>query len=159
LSKYFWNKVDKSGPLILDTACWVWTGGKTSNTKEGYGQTSTKGRNELAHRKSWELHFGVIPAGLCVCHKCDNRICVNPDHLFLGTNKDNMEDCVAKGRFVVNSKVGVDCSSAKLTEEQVLEIRKLYATGQYGYRGLAEQFGVDFGLIGRIIRREFWTHI
>lgn len=86
----FWAKVDKS------TDCWEWMG----NIKEdsGYGSIKNGNTMDYAHRVSWTLHFGTIPKGLCVLHKCDNRRCVNPNHLFLGTYKDNVQDMIKKGR-------------------------------------------------------------
>jgi hypothetical protein len=85
----FWPKVRK------DRGCWVWTGATTTT---GYGRLS----GQPAHRLSWEIHHGPIPAGLFVCHRCDNPGCVRPDHLFLGTHEANMADMVAKGRHVGN---------------------------------------------------------
>jgi hypothetical protein len=85
----FWEKVDKSGD------CWLWTGHRGC---KGYGAAWAEGRHQAAHRVSWELAFGAIPDGLHVLHHCDNPPCVNPDHLWLGTNSDNQRDCVAKGR-------------------------------------------------------------
>jgi hypothetical protein len=85
----FWTRVDKSGE------CWVWTG---AHLPTGYGRLTGAKRGMYAHRFSWELHNGPIPDGLLVCHKCDNPPCVRPDHLFLGTNVDNIRDRDAKGR-------------------------------------------------------------
>jgi hypothetical protein len=95
----FWKKVDKNGPIhpVLGTACWVWTGYKMPF---GHGQL-TISKDEscvLTHRFSWELHHGPIPEGIKVCHRCDNPPCVRPDHLFLGTQKDNIQDAIKKGR-------------------------------------------------------------
>lgn len=87
----FWPKVQKT------STCWLWTACKT---KLGYGKLSWK----QAHRVSWEIHNGAIPVGMCVCHKCDNPPCVNPDHLFLGTQKDNILDAKKKGRLIGKGK-------------------------------------------------------
>lgn len=98
VSERFWGKVDKNGPLHpkMGTRCWVWVGACT----DGYGRVNVDRRSVLAHRVSWELANGPIPDGLDACHRCDNPPCVRPDHLFLGTNADNMADAKAKGRTV-----------------------------------------------------------
>lgn len=91
----FWSKVVKS------EGCWEWQGAKRSN---GYGVIYKKGKSTQAHRFSWMITSGAIPEGMYVCHKCDNRPCVRPDHLFLGTHTDNMRDCGAKGRICTIGK-------------------------------------------------------
>lgn len=95
----FWRHVNKGSPY----ECWVWTG---SNDGKGYGQISAgAGRSPIkAHRLSWEIHNGQIPAGMVICHRCDNPKCVNPSHLFVGTQKDNMVDCATKNRLSVRSR-------------------------------------------------------
>lgn len=95
-----------------NTGCWLWTAGWD---RYGYGMLAG---NVKAHRRSYELHVGEIPAGLCVCHKCDTPACVNPDHLFLGSNRDNVADMRAKGRAIQGEAV----HKAKLTEANVREI-------------------------------------
>lgn len=122
------------------------------------------GRGQLAmHRFSFELHFGALPKGMCVLHRCDNRACVRPDHLFLGTRSDNAIDCHSKGRMAVQAHKekyqGSAHGMAKLTEEQVRQIRTNYATGAYTQKALAHTYGVASSLISFIVTRRNWTHI
>lgn len=148
----FWSKVDKSaGP----DGCWLWTGSKIP---KGYGTIKWDGKNRRSHRVAWIIAFGVIPSGLFVCHKCDNPSCVNPRHLFLGTNQDNIDDRERKGRN--RPPRGEKHWKHKLTKEQVSEIRRCY--GYYGVGGkssleLAKIFGVDPSTIQRIAKKETWT--
>lgn len=140
----FWMKVDKTND------CWVWTGRKTNH---GYG-TFSRHPTILAHRYSWSYYNGEIPKGLCVLHKCDNPPCVNPDHLSIGTQSDNQADKMSKQR---QSKGEVN-GSAKLTGEQVLEIRRLYELG-YKQVELANKYGVQYTTIKAIAVRRTWKHI
>src|SRR3954463_5248397 len=94
------------------SGCWLWTAGVMSN---GYGAHYEGSRQISAHRYSWKLHHGVIPSGLHVLHKCDTQLCVNPSHLFVGTNADNVADARRKGRFPTGGRH----PSSKLTEEDV----------------------------------------
>lgn len=126
-----------------NSGCWIWAG---SYSKGGYGSISAcgrYGRTLKAHRVSWELHRGEIPGGMFVCHSCDNRACVNPNHLFLGSSLDNMVDCCLKGR-----------KAQKLSPEKVMEIRKRERSAvEY-----AEQFGVSEFMVYKIWTGERWHH-
>lgn len=137
------------------TGCWEWTGAKA----HGYGRIYLDGKVLPAHRVLYELAHGPIPLGLCGCHHCDNRACVNPDHLFLGTVADNHADMDAKGRRAYGDLVankGTDHGRARLTEADVLEIRAALGVSQ---KSLARKFGIGATQVRRIRDREQWTHI
>lgn len=119
------------------SGCWLWIG---SVNIHGYGQIHRNGLPARAHRVSWELYRGPIPKGLCVCHHCDTPPCVNPQHLFLGTLSDNTLDMYTKGRGHLPSGVGSLNGRAKLTPEQVIEIRALAPI--VSQRRLAARYGV-----------------
>lgn len=145
----FWRRVKKSD------GCWEWTGAKT----HGYGEMSAgkAGKPPLkVHRVSYEIHFGAVPDGLFVCHHCDNRSCVRPDHLFAGTPKDNVSDMWAKGRASV--LVGELASNAKLTEEQVREIVRLHSAGE-SLSAISEMFNISRWMVGDIARGHYWKHL
>jgi hypothetical protein len=137
-----------------ENGCIEWKGGEFQG---GYGYFKCKAVWPTpinASRGSWMIHKGPVPEGLFVCHTCDNRKCVNPDHLFLGTCKENMEDCKAKGRM----NKGEDRPQAKLTEEGVRQIRRLRQKGM-GWRCLASRFGVGQNTIIRACTGETWAHV
>lgn len=123
--------------------CWCWTGGTYSN---GYGTFHFKGKQTGAHRVSWELTNGTIPKGFLILHKCDNRLCVNPNHLFLGSHKDNMQDCIKKRRFVR----GENHIHAAFSQDEVNFIR----SSNLKQHELAKYFGVVQQTISRVIRGE-----
>jgi hypothetical protein len=148
IEQRFWEKVDVRGP----DECWEWT----ACTSKGYGDFWSD-HHTKAHQYSWVLHRGLIPLGMLVCHTCDNPLCVNPKHLFLGTNSDNIQDCARKGRL--NSPLGERHKNHKLTSENVREIRNLYATGEYTGFDLAAKFGVTFQHIFKIVHYQEWKHI
>lgn len=144
LEDRFWPKVIK-GP-----DCWGWN----ASTVKGYGKIWLSGRNEPAHRVSYELHFGPIPEGLVVRHKCDNRACTNPEHLELGTTADNQRDKVVRGR----SLKGERHSLAKLTNDEVRQIRRLHSEGVRSGK-IAKRFGIDRTNVWQIATRRTWRHI
>lgn len=143
----FWFHVTPGAP----DACWEWQGTKNNC---GYGLASFGGGYRMAHRLSYELHYGPIPAGLCVCHTCDNRACVNPAHLWLGTCAENHADKWAKGRGV--RLTGERSGSSKLTWDDVRAIRHLYALGGHSHRSLGRQFGVSGPAICAIVNGKTW---
>lgn len=147
----FWRKVRKGGPA----ECWEWTASRVASG--GYGQFNLDGKPVRAHRLSWELANGPVPAGLQVCHTCDNPPCVNPRHLFLGTIKENAHDRDRKGRARPGWVPGSKNGCAKLTEAQVVDIRA--RAFNETYQSLATEFGVSRTLISMIVSRKQWTHI
>jgi hypothetical protein len=134
---------------ITESGCWEFTGYIMPN---GYGQTSVGKLVLLAHRASYMVFIGKIPEGMHICHKCDNRKCFNPDHLFAGTPDENMADMVRKGRQ--RSLSGVDSPNAKLTAEQVQEIRDRYIP-YVTTSELAKEFGISKQYVGQIARKEW----
>ena len=156
----FLKYVNKDGPLVIDTPCWLWTGG--DNGKCGYGNFwwDQNTRQKLAHRASYEFFVGAIPSGsgyhgTCVLHKCDTKKCVNPNHLFLGSNKQNMLDKVQKNRQARGESFG----TAKLTEKEVLEIRSKYIPVINSLGMLAKEYNVSNPTIYHIVKRKTWKHI
>ena len=161
LETRFWAKVKKGNPAD----CWEWMAARNNG---GYGNLAY-GRNaqgnwtgRMAHRISWELHNGPIPKGeghpgICVLHRCDNRLCVNPAHLFLGTNADNVADREAKGRN--RPACGESHYLSKLSESDVRNIRKLYADGGISQPELGRYFQVSQTLIWSVIHSRGWKHI
>lgn len=148
LKRRFWSKVQKGA------GCWLWTAAKD---RAGYGQFRAGGRGRTmarAHRVSWSIHYGDIPAGMNCLHKCDNPSCVRPDHLFLGTLSDNNHDMAVKGR---NAK-GMANGRAKLTEKDVSQIRLMLHQGM-PQRRIATRFGVSQTLISNIAAGKTWGHV
>lgn len=148
LPRRFWAKVR----VIHDqNSCWEWLGSKN---EAGQGQIRCEGRTQNASRVSYRLAFGDFDRSLDVCHHCDNPPCVRPDHLFLGTAKDNVADAVSKGRMAH----GENHVRAKLDNSAVIAIRQAFAMGvRQGF--LAAKYGIDQSAISNIVRRKKWKHL
>lgn len=153
----FHEKVDKSPGHGPNGDCWIWVSVKPPNR---YGLILFGKKQTLAHRVSYELANGPIPKGLWVLHRCDNPPCVNPDHLFLGTPTDNVQDCISKGRNSNGQRQrGEAHPKSKLKNEQVIEIRRLWEVGGITQLKLAAMFGVSNTTIRCIIARTMWHHV
>lgn len=160
LADRFWAKVDVRGP----DDCWVWKGTRNKRGGSGYG-TMGLGRKVqrrgYAHHVSWAIHYGAVPPGKWVLHKCDNPPCVNPRHLFLGDRRANVEDMVRKGRASKVPRPGEQNPNAKLTIEQVAEIRRVFVLGSktHGAGPLARKYGVAYPTILRAVRGLSWKPV
>lgn len=176
----FWSKVDKSGG---PDACWMWKCGKN---KKGYGSFWADGEMWTSHRFSFYLANGAVPAGMCVCHACDVRSCVNPSHLWIGTNADNTRDRDIKGRQVSPkgdahwarrnpemivrgdrhySKLhpekvrrGTNSGNARLTDDDIRSIRERYQGGE-SQSSIAETFGMSQVNISHVVLGRTWSHV
>lgn len=176
----FWSFVDKSGE------CWLWTGHKSPSgygtiAKRNPGSRSTPVR---ANRASWEIHFGPIPPGMFVCHRCDVPACVRPDHLFLDDNRGNILDASRKGRIATGLRNGAytrpermprgeehwarrrpelvrkgHVTFAKVTPDQVRAIRASYSAGDVRLADLASRFGITKGSVANIVKRRTWQAV
>jgi hypothetical protein len=132
--------------------CIEWTG---THRSFGYGQLQVDGKSTAAHRYLYELAFGPIPAGMKVCHSCDNPPCVRPSHLFLGTQKDNIRDCMTKGRFKPGwhgHPRGQFHPRASMTDDQVRAIRREYAAGGIKQKDLAAKYGIAQPTVSDYVR-------
>lgn len=140
--KLFWNKVNKTD------SCWIW---KAGTNNKGYGVFCIKRKTNLAHRISWKIHYDD-PGNSNVLHKCDNPLCVNPSHLFLGSQAENVKDCIEKNRFQHGEKNG----RCKLTQKEVDEIRKLLNDGVKNVK-LAKMFNISQTCISNIKQGISWV--
>ena len=151
IAERFWSWVDVGEP----DQCWPSRG--CLRGASGHVNFQANGKGNYAHRVAWELTHGPVPDGLHVLHHCDNPPCCNPAHLFLGTHADNMADMAAKGRYRVIPQPGERNPQAKLTEPEVVTIRRRYAAGGISQAALAREYGVSPALVGMIVRRQIWT--
>ena len=178
----FWSKVDKTPGLGPDGDCWLWRGGVSTS---GYGHFGVGYRQYSAHRFSFYLSHQDLPVEMCVCHRCDVKICVNPHHLFLGSLADNNRDMAIKGRQAAGdrhpSRTRPEClargdrsgarthperkargeqtNSAKLTVVEVLELRRVRQEVGMSYARLAARFGISQTQARRVAQRQSWAHI
>ena len=145
----FWKKVKKTN------SCWEWTGAKQQFGNLFYGWLTRKNKQYLAHRWSWIIENGPIEKGLCVPHKCDNPICINPNHLFLGTQKDNVIDMLSKGRGCNGS----NHKNSKLTEDDVRDLREMCENKKVSINQAARDFGINYKTAWNIVQRLKWKHV
>jgi hypothetical protein len=147
--KCFWYRVKKT------PSCWLWIG---TLTKSGYGQLGSTHRGKVfAHRLSWEMHYGEIPDGMNVLHKCDIRNCVRPLHLFLGDQVENNKDMWKKGRGKIPHYKGEKNPANRLKEKQVLLIRRWHKEKKYKLSEMGRLFSVHVSTIWLIVHRKKWT--
>lgn len=137
-----------------DTGCWIWTAFASGRGNHKYGSFAVQGKPQKAHRLSYQHFKGEIPQKMSVCHKCDNTLCVNPAHLFVGSQRDNMVDCRDKGRL--NRKFGESHGNNKLTAHQVLDILNSKAMGA-GTSELARRYDVTPSVIVSIMSGRSWA--
>lgn len=152
----FWRKINKNKSRIFynNKRCWEWT---AYLNKDGYGKFGVGYIVVLAHRFSYELEYGIFDNSLFVLHHCDNPSCVNPEHLFLGTNKDNADDKVYKNRQ--SRLMGEKSGRSKLTEKQVLKIRELYNSGKFKQSEISKIFNVPDSTVWSIVHNIIWKHL
>jgi hypothetical protein len=159
----FWSKVERKGP----NECWLWKAGRF---KRGYGLFYLHRKLQKAHRASFQIHHGEIPPGKCVCHTCDNPLCVNPAHLWIGSVAENNKDRSIKGRSATGDRSGARthihlvprgerAAHAKVTASDVIEIRRRYNEGGVSQKSLGDEFGITQSVVSKIILRENWRHI
>lgn len=151
--KVFWEKVKIGKP----EECWLWQGA-TCGTGLRYGNVYFGGKLVKARRVAYEIEIGKIPNGLLVCHKCDNPLCINPTHLFIGTCQDNVDDKVRKGRQGHGVSLGEAHGRAIITASQAMEVRRLSKLGM-GHREISSRTGVSKSNVSSIVRGRTWGHV
>lgn len=145
----FWSNVDQKS----SDECWPW---KLAPTSGGYGRMKIRGKMISSHRLSWSIAYGPIPEGRYICHRCDNKICCNPHHLYCGTPKSNAEDARIRGRLV--APCGERNGMHKLTNAQALEIRRMNPMSK-DFEEIGKRYGVSRGTIENIVYKSHWKSI
>lgn len=144
----FWSKVTITSN---DDLCWEWKGGIT----DGYGQFASVNGDRRTHRIAWAYPNYIIPKGMCICHSCDNRLCCNPKHLFIGTYQDNMDDMVKKGRTPKGKGINRQAKRRKISKELELEIIERYKKGDISQKKLAEEYKIAENHVVRLVRYKY----
>lgn len=145
------ERIEKKVEKIPEAGCWIWTG---ATQVRGYGEIISNNKKYLAHRASYEAFIGKIPKNMNVCHSCDNVFCVNPNHLFLGTQKENLQDMAKKGRSTLGSKN----PKAKLNEDNIHAVKTLLKMN-WKCASIARMLNVSASCISAIKRNERWAHV
>jgi hypothetical protein len=151
------KKLDALSIPEPNSGCWLWLG---TMTNSGYGMIGSGGNRKNggkpmgAHQAAWVVSRGAIPGGMQVCHHCDVKVCINPDHLYLGTPKKNMEDAAARGRL----RRGMERRNAKFSDDDIRDIRKRHASGET-YCAIGRAFGVGHTHVRKIVTGEIWAHV
>jgi hypothetical protein len=150
----FWSRVNKRGKQTPLGRCWEWV---ASIGTHGYGQLSVNGKPVTTHTFSWKIHNGEIEGSKFVLHRCNNKSCVNPRHLYLGTHGDNVRDRTADGGDPQGERNGM----SRLTKTQILEAKRKYIPYHRtrGIRALARELGVNHSYLGEVIRGRRWKHL
>lgn len=143
----FWSRATRGD------GCWEWQGGRD---RDGYGKVSYKKKDHQAHRLAWELTYGAPPADQCVCHRCDNRRCVRPDHLFLGSHRDNYLDAISKGRPMSKLRSGGQHHKSKISVEKARQIKARVAAGE-SQKSIAADMGVSTQTVFIVLSGKHWT--
>ncbi len=150
--KNFLSKINKD-----ENDCWIWNAALDKMTKYGINKDFKSRKCLRSHRISYILHKGNIPKGMFVCHTCDVKLCINPDHLYLGTHKDNMRD--QKERKRAHRPSSEDCVFGKFNKDIVLEIRDIYKQNKMTISQLSTKYNVYYSSIYNIIKRKSWNRI
>ena len=148
----FWQKVNKKS----EQECWEWQAAKTAR---GYGQLNVEGIMRYAHRLSYFLHNEVDTFDLVVMHSCNNPSCVNPNHLVLGTQKQNLQQMYREKRDDNRNRIGIHNKNCSFSESEVREIKQLLAEGKFSQRKIAKMYGVTSSTISNISLGKTWSHI